>query len=174
MLACLHNWTYFLPAEVLASDPSQFLELTKDTLYSRRLLLLSRRKKLRETRDTARREYLHRVMVLGLALGRSWILSERSQACPPLSCGLPSLPPPLLLDTSAIYFLNLFRPLRAPPPHSPQCSHLRRDKGHGVWFYSAVAFFSSCLGFQVELEHIGLATWSRGTTSGDVLPEIKG
>lgn len=86
MLACLHNWTYFLPAEVLASNPSQFLELTEDTLYSRRLLLLSRRKKLRETRDTARREYLHSVMVLGPALGRkSWILSGRSQACPPVS-----------------------------------------------------------------------------------------
>lgn len=54
----------------MASNPSQFLELTKDTLYSRRLFLLSWRKKLRAMRDTARREYLHSVMVLGLALGR--------------------------------------------------------------------------------------------------------
>lgn len=60
MLACLHNWAYFLPVKVLASNPSQFLELTNDTLYSR----------LREMKDAARMEYFHSVIVLGLALGR--------------------------------------------------------------------------------------------------------
>lgn len=70
VLECLHNWTYSLPAEVLASNPSQFLELTNDTLYSRCLFVVSQRKQLREMKDTARREYFHSVMVLGLALGR--------------------------------------------------------------------------------------------------------